>query len=101
MNLFSNSISVQEGTYTIKVDSYSFGKMLYELITKSTSPSSLALPEFYKDAEVKIPGLLDTNIQKLVSLCCHINPGARPNFEVISGELLRLYDGYIRGEGKV
>jgi serine/threonine protein kinase len=89
---------VMEGMYTIKVDSYSFGKLLYELITKCTSPASLGDPEFYKDPEVRIPGLVDANIQKLVTSCCNTNPAMRPNFEVISNELLKLYDFYFNSE---
>lgn len=95
---------VSEGSYTIKVDSYSFGKMMYELITKSTSPASLGDPTFYansKDSQktrVKIPRCTDDNIQKLIASCCNLRPGARPNFEVISNELLKLYDFYLSSE---
>jgi hypothetical protein len=34
--------------YTEKVDSYSFGKMLFEMVTKSINPSALAHRQFYE-----------------------------------------------------
>lgn len=87
---FFSHLLVLTRNYSEKVDSYSFGKMLFEMVTKSINPSALAARQFY---EPKGPGqsddysvILDCDDEiliNLVKLCCQQAPNQRPDFEVI------------------
>jgi hypothetical protein len=84
------SLLVLTRNYTEKVDSYSFGKMLFEMVTKSINPSALAARQFYEPKGVgqvddysMILECDDEILVNLIKLCCQQTPNQRPDFEVI------------------
>jgi len=93
---FYEAFEVQQGKYTDKVDSYSFGKMMYEMVTKTINPSALAQRSFYETSGVDltyITGAPDLIIS-LISDCCQMNPVQRPHFDQITEMLNELEKKY-------
>jgi len=90
---FYEAPEISNGIYTDKVDVYSFGKMFYEMITKSVNPS--ALDRFYeKPLDI---GLIREGHKEIVSLiesCCNQTPLLRPDFDQISKQLNELNQKY-------
>eukprot|EP01125_Pyxidicula_operculata_P010873 TRINITY_DN356_c4_g1_i1.p1 TRINITY_DN356_c4_g1~~TRINITY_DN356_c4_g1_i1.p1 ORF type:complete len:1793 (-),score=294.68 TRINITY_DN356_c4_g1_i1:47-4723(-) len=88
---FYEAPEVTNGIYTDKVDSYSFGKMFYELVAKSINPSALAQRLFYEGpVETSfLPGCGDDILSLIIGCTLHINH-SRPDFEVITKQLLDI-----------
>jgi serine/threonine protein kinase len=88
---------VVKGNYNERVDSYSFGKMVYEIVTKSLSPATLANRDFYDrftldQVSSQLEGLAE-EFRHLIVACCQPLPHGRPDFEVLSKY---LYDYYLQ-----
>jgi len=84
---FYEAPEVSKGLYTDKVDTYSFGKMVYEIATKSTTPSVLAVRSFYEgpmDLSHLSPAVCPEEITELITNCCQTNPTIRPDFDNIT-----------------
>jgi len=84
---FYEAPEVAKGLYTDKVDTYSFGKMVYELMTKSTNPSILAVRSFYEgsmDLSHLFPPVCPEEITELITNCCQTNPSVRHDFDNIT-----------------
>jgi len=86
---FYEAPEVSKGVYTDKVDTYSFGKMVYEMATKSLN-SSMLVRSFY-DGIMDVSNLQSAGCPEelldLMTTCCHINPNARPDFEHITRQV--------------
>jgi len=91
---FYEAPEVGKGSYNEKVDSYSFGKMFFEMVTKSVNPSALAQRSFYeKNNKTDVQDFAviekcdDEIILNLIVACCQLVPASRPDFEVICKQL--------------
>eukprot|EP01126_Amoeba_proteus_P052467 TRINITY_DN6337_c0_g1_i11.p1 TRINITY_DN6337_c0_g1~~TRINITY_DN6337_c0_g1_i11.p1 ORF type:complete len:490 (+),score=90.83 TRINITY_DN6337_c0_g1_i11:483-1952(+) len=89
---FYEAPEVSKGTYNEKVDSYSFGKMVYEILTKSLNPTALAQRDFYDRFTIEAIQfeMVSEELHHLVVNCCQISPHLRPDFETISKQLYQV-----------
>jgi len=88
---FYEAPEVSNRVYNEKVDAYSFGKTLFEMLTKSVNPSALAQRSFYENSNKTDQELVekceDEILMNLIIACCQQAPGQRPDFEVICKQL--------------
>eukprot|EP01127_Copromyxa_protea_P015556 TRINITY_DN4488_c0_g1_i2.p1 TRINITY_DN4488_c0_g1~~TRINITY_DN4488_c0_g1_i2.p1 ORF type:complete len:1740 (+),score=308.01 TRINITY_DN4488_c0_g1_i2:97-5220(+) len=94
---FYEAPEIVKGNYNEKVDSYSFGKMVYEIVTKSLNPAGLANRDFYDRFTIDQVTMqleeLAEEFKHFIVACCQPTPHARPDFEVLSKY---LYDYYLQ-----
>eukprot|EP01129_Flabellula_baltica_P009859 TRINITY_DN40_c0_g3_i1.p1 TRINITY_DN40_c0_g3~~TRINITY_DN40_c0_g3_i1.p1 ORF type:complete len:1626 (-),score=289.42 TRINITY_DN40_c0_g3_i1:781-5658(-) len=80
---------VSNVNYSEKVDVYSFGKTLYEMVTKCLNPSALNR-SFYEESSIDIPENCPESMSVLIRKCCQENYAMRPDFQFILFELEEL-----------
>jgi len=90
---FYEAPEISAGLYTDKVDIFSFGKMFYEMITKSVNPA--ALDRFYeKPFDIGIIRDCHKEFIPLIESCCNQTPLLRPDFDQISKQLNEFNQKY-------
>lgn len=103
-------VSTPSRSYTEKVDSYSFGKMLFEMVTKSVNSPSLAQRQFYepKPQDYDYSNYISQTIEAcndeilitLIKLCCQNTPHQRPDFEIIVKQLNEIHQRHATASQK-
>lgn len=90
---FYEAPEIAAGIYSDRVDVYSFGKMFYEMITKSVNPA--ALDRFYeKPLDIGIIRDCHKEFIPMIESCCNQTPLLRPDFDQISKQLDELNQKY-------
>jgi len=72
---------------TSKIDTFSMGKVLYEMLAKNLAPQLLANRAFYETEPTPFENG-DPVLFKMISLCCGLNPTPRPDFD----QLIQFFD---------
>jgi len=91
---FYEAPEISNGVYTDKIDTFSFGKMWYEMTTKSVNPIALDRSFYEKPVDiVHIVGCPEEIISHIES-CCVQNYHQRPDFDTISKLLHDLHQKY-------
>ncbi|OHS97846.1 TKL family protein kinase [Tritrichomonas foetus] len=89
------------GNYTAKVDVYSFGLLLYEMVTKKTpfhklNAAQVAVAVVMDKERPVIPKNIPNGLKRLMQRCWRDSPAERPNFP----EILQLFEtGQVFFEG--
>jgi len=87
---FYEAPEISNGVYTDKVDTYSFGKMFYEMTTKSVNPSVLDRSFYEKPVDIVYIVGCPEEIRNLIESCCVQNYHQRPDFSTLSKQLHEL-----------
>lgn len=80
-----------DGLYTKAVDVYSFGIILFEIVTQSVPYPDIPKRDLWKlvatGIRPTIPPTLNRNYAELMERCWHSSPGVRPTFDQIINDL--------------
>eukprot|EP01089_Gocevia_fonbrunei_P023349 TRINITY_DN9807_c0_g5_i1.p1 TRINITY_DN9807_c0_g5~~TRINITY_DN9807_c0_g5_i1.p1 ORF type:complete len:285 (-),score=41.06 TRINITY_DN9807_c0_g5_i1:82-936(-) len=85
-----------KGIYDVKSEVYSFGIVLYEIITRNKPNAVVDVDKFMFDeskAELTIPEGTPEDIWKLICDCCKENPNERPSYDSILERLEEVAKG--------
>ena len=92
------------GVYTIKSDVFSFGMVLWEILTQKTPYEGKNPIHVVRsiDAGVRpdIPASTDPDFAQLIKDCWAQSPDQRPTFDVILSRLKKIYDRVLAEEKK-
>ncbi|XP_059141022.1 uncharacterized protein LOC131928886 [Physella acuta] len=76
------------GEVTAKADVYSYGMVLWEMLTRQTPYNGCSVYQVLEQVRMKkrpeIPGHCPTELTRLIERCWDQNPAARPNFKEVS-----------------
>jgi serine/threonine protein kinase len=94
---------LQSTQYTEKVDVYSYGIILFELLTGEipfANENGFALPlQIIKGVRPVLPKNIHKKWQKLVTVCWHDKPSKRPSFDKVVETLMMYQEQHVTRTG--
>ena len=88
MNFIAPEILLQNEKYDSKVDVFSFGVIVYFILSNGKLPAMKML-DISKGIKAEIPTNINDFSRKLISKCWNFNPFERPSFDDICNEIIK------------
>ncbi|OHT06153.1 hypothetical protein TRFO_25954 [Tritrichomonas foetus] len=79
----------EEEHYTNKVDVYSFGIVLYFILSHSSLPK-LSIGKIAQGHEIPIPSNINSFYREIISQCLSFQPNDRPSFSKLSQKICKI-----------